>query len=223
MNTVNLAEKYKDSDRMDDADIPALVRDFKRHGLAEEIPRLFYHLNRESFDPDSRFPALAESIKLLNPKVENLNFSHQAEKGGGWKIDISENPDLDDISPLCGLDIRSLNASGIGSPDLKLLTEDGMTELRLSGTALNHLFELDQMEGIETLDISGTHIRNLVNIVKYSQLTSLDISGIDGLSISPQLVWCRNLRTLTVAESFNNDPTIQTLDNRGVIIIYTDE
>jgi len=220
---LKLAENYKDQPKVPDAEIPELVRNFKNHNLTGGIPRLFYHLNREPFDPAARFPALAESLKQLNPKIGNLNFSYQAAKGGGWRIDISGNPDLDDISPLCGLDIHSLNAGGIGSPDLKLLTEDGMTELVLSRTTLNHLFELDQMEGIESLDISETHIRNLINIIKYSQLTSLDISGIDGLSISPQLVWCRNLRTLTVSEAFKNDSTIRALANRGVIIIYTDE
>ncbi|RKX34673.1 MAG: hypothetical protein DRP64_19910, partial [Verrucomicrobia bacterium] len=218
--TLKLAEQYKDQPKVPDAGIPELVRGFKNHNLAGGIPRLFYHLNRAPFDPSTRFPALEASLMLLNPKIETLNFSYAPAKGGGWKIDIGNNPDLDDISPLCGLDIRSLNAGGIGSPDLKLLTESGMEELRLSGTALNHLFELDQLADLQVLDISHTRIRNLINMVKYSQLTSLDISNIEGLSISPQLVWCRNLRSLTVSEKFKDNPTIRALANRGVIIIY---
>ncbi|MCF7816493.1 MAG: serine/threonine protein kinase [Kiritimatiellales bacterium] len=218
---LNLADTYKDQLKVPDAGLPELVRAFKTHNMAEGIPRLFYHLNHGPFDPDTRFPAIEASLRLLNPKVEKLNFAYKPAKDGGWSIDLHGNPELDDISPLCGLDIRSLNASGIGSPDLRLLTESGMKELHLADTALNHLFELDQMAGLEALDISSTHIRNLVNIVKYPKLTSLDISGIDGLAISPQLVWCRNLRTLTVAEAFRDDPTIRTLANRGVIIIYT--
>lgn len=217
-----LSATYKDRDRLPDAEIPQLVRDFKNHNMTDAIPRLFYHFNQKSFDPQTRFSAIQTSLQLLNPKSKNLNFSYTPAPGGGWKIDISNNPDLDDISPLCGLDIRNLNASGIGSPDLKLLTENGMKELRLSGTVLNHLFELDQLAGLQVLDIRGTRIRNLINMVKYPQLTSLDISDIDGVSIAPQLVWCRNLRTLTVSEAFKNNPTIRTLANRGVIIIYTD-
>jgi Leucine-rich repeat (LRR) protein len=116
-----------------------------------------------------------------------------------------------------------LNASNIGSPDLKLLTESGMKELLLSGTVLNHLFELDQLGGLQVLDISRTRIRNLTILIKYPKLTSLDISGIDGLAISQQLVWSRDLNVLTVSEEFKDDPTIRSLANRGVIIIYTDE
>jgi serine/threonine protein kinase len=216
-----LAEKYQSRSSVPDSGIPDLVRDFINYNLGGGIPRLFYHLNRAPFDPATRFPALEESLKRLNPKVEKLHFSWKAAAGGGWKIDLSGNPDLDDISPLCGLRISQLNASDIGAPDLKLLTEDGMKELQLADTGLNHLFELDQFAGLQGLDISGTHIRNLINIVKYPLLTSLDISNIEGLSISPQLVWCRNLRTLTVSEEFKTNPTIRTLANRGVIIIYT--
>jgi len=80
----------------------------------------------------------------------------------------------------------------------------------------------DQLAGLQILDIGKTRIRNLVNIVKYPRLTSLDISGIDGLSIAPQLIWCRNLRVLTVSEKFKDDPTIRSLANRSVIIIYAD-
>jgi serine/threonine protein kinase len=220
---LRLAEKYTVRPAVTDAEIPQLVSDFKNHNVAGGIPRLFYHLNRAAFDPATHFPALAQSLQRLNPKVEQLNFAWQPAQNGGWKIDISNNPALDDISPLCGLDIRSLNAGGIGTPDLRLLTESGMKELRLSGTVLNHLFELDQLAGLQALDISRTRIRNLANIVKYPQLTSLDISGIEGLSISQQLVWCRNLNMLTVAEAFRNDPTIRALANRGVIIIYSDQ
>ena len=218
---LRLSAMYKDRTPVPDAGVPELLRNFKNHDMIDGIPRLFYHLNQQSFDPSTRFPAIEESLKLLNPEAGNLNFSYAPAQGGGWNIDIGNNPDLDDISPLCGLDIRSLNASGAGSPDLKLLTESGMKELHLSGTALNHLFELDQLAGLQTLDISGTRIRNLVNIVKYPRLASLDISHIEGLSISPQLVWCRNLRTLSVSEKFKANPTIRNLANRGVIIIYT--
>lgn len=219
---IRLAEKHKDSGPVPDAGIPELVRGFLSHNMAGGIPRLFYHLNQQPFDPATRFVAIAQSIQILNPKIENLHFSYQEANGGGWLIDASSNPNLDDISPLCGLDIRSLNASGTGAPNLKLLTGTGMRELRLSGTSLNHLFELDQLAGLQILDIGKTRIRNLVNIVKYPRLTSLDISGIDGLSIAPQLIWCRNLRVLTVSEKFKDDPTIRTLANRGVIIIYAD-
>ncbi len=219
---IAIAEKYKDSGPLSDREIPQLVRDFKTHNMGGGIPRLFYHLNQAPFNPTTRFPTIEESLKLLNPKIKTLNFSWKSASSGGWKIDLSNNPDLDDLSPLCGLDIHSLNASHIGFPNLKLLTQDSLQELHLSGTALNHLFELEPFTELRALDISETQIRNLGDIVKYPKLTSLNISGINGLTISPQLIWCRNLNLLTVSEKFKGDPTIRALANHGVIIIYTD-
>lgn len=222
ITTVNLARKYKDTDTIPDAGIPSLVRDFTQHNMASGIPRLFYHLNRASFDPESRFAAIAETLKQLNPKVGELNFRWTPTDSGEWKIDISDNPALDNISPLCGLKISSLNAGNIGIPDLRLVTEPNLRDLNLSGTRLNHLFELDQMTGLKTLNIGGTRIRNLSNIINYSKLAALDISDIEGLSISQELIWLQNLKLLTISETFRNNPTVQSLARRGVIIIYTD-
>ncbi|VGO15916.1 Serine/threonine-protein kinase PknD [Pontiella desulfatans] len=219
---IRLAKKYMETGAITDADLPRLVKDFKTYGIADGLPRLFYHLNQSAFDPETRFPALAEALQILNPEVETLNFNWQPTGSLGWIIDIGNNPGLNDISPLCGLHILILNASRIGSPDLNLLTEDGLVELRLAETQLNHLPELDQLEGLQVLDISGTRIRNLANIIRYPKLRALDLSGIEELAISPQLIWNQNLKMLTVAEAFRNDQTIINLTRRGVIIIYSD-
>jgi serine/threonine protein kinase len=220
MPTVRLAEKYKDANRIPDRELPTLVRDFIRHNLTSGLPRLFYHLNRAPFDPQTRFPALAEALKALNPQVGDLAFSWKP-MDSGWHIDVSENPGLDNFAPLCGLDIVQLTANHTGTPDLKMLTGKKIKQVALSGTELNHLPALDHLAGIESLDISDTRIRNIGNIDKYPRLISLDISGIDGLTISPQLLWCRQLQWLTVSENFRDDPTIQQLAARGTIIIYT--
>jgi len=219
---IRLAKKYKAAGEITDADLPQLTKNFIDHGIADGMPRLFYHLNRAAFDPETRFPAIAESLKILNPEVEEVNFKWQA-MGSGWLIDMGNNPELNDISPLCGLDILILNASNTGTLDLNLLTEDELIELRLSGTQLNHLPERDQLRELQVLDISNTRIRDITNILKYPKLKSLDISGIDGLAVSPQLFWSQNLKMLTISETFRNDPTIGALARRGVIIIYTDE
>jgi serine/threonine protein kinase len=215
-----LAKKYKTRSSLADSDLPELVSDFRQHH-PEGIPRLFHHLNRASFNPQTRFPALAESLKRLNPTIEKLNFSWKPTPEG-WAIDISNNPALDDISPLCGLDMHSLNAGGIGTPNLRVLTGKGLRELRLGGTRINHLVELDQLAGLTMLDIGSTRIRNLANITKYPQLEILDLGGIEGLTIPQQLLWCRRLRMLTVSETVRNDSTIRALSRQGVIIIYTD-
>jgi len=220
---IRLAKKYKNAGRIVDADLPQLVEDFIDYGIAEGIPRLFYHLNQSAFDPETRLPAIAKALEILNPKAGKVNFKWQAMGSAGWLIDLGRNPELDDISPLCGLDILILNASNTGSPDLNMLTEEGLLELRLSGIQLNHLPELDQLVNLKVLDISKTRIRNITNILKYPKLESLDISGIDGLTVSPQLIWSPYLKMLTISEAFFNDPTIRALARRGVIIIYSDQ
>ena len=161
-------------------------------------------------------------IKILNPDIEKLQFSWKATGSNGWIIDISNNPDLDDITPLGGLNIRVLNANDTGAIDLYRLSSSDLLELRLSGTKLNHLPDLDQLNNLRVLDISNTNIRNLSNLVKLSKLTTLDLSGIEGLTISQQLIWNRNLKLLTVPEAYRNDMTIKSLARRGVIIIYSD-
>ncbi len=217
-----LAKKYKDHDNLPDAELPQLVKDFKAYNVPDIIPRFFYHANKAPFDPETRFPALAKALEILNPKVETLNFAWNEMGADGWIIEIGNNPELEDISPLCGLKVRLLNANNIGIPDLKLLTEEGLLELRLSGSSLNHLVETDRMADLKLLDISNTRIRNLNSLIRYPKLTSLDISGIEDLTISPQLIWIRNLKILTVSETFRNDPTIRAISRRGVIIIYSD-
>jgi serine/threonine protein kinase len=217
-----LLDTYADKDGLAGNAVSALVGDFLNHGMKDGLPRLFHHLNQESFDPDAHFQTIKTALGLLNPTVKELHFDWRAARSGGWIIDVGDNPGLDDISPLCGLDIASLTADNIGTPDLALLTGKNLRFLALSGSRINHLFDLDQLAGLEELDISDTAIRNIANIVKYPRLATLDLSGIDELAVSPQLVWCRNLKLLTIAETFRNDPTVQTLARRGVIIIYTD-
>jgi hypothetical protein len=220
---IRLADKYRTGGPVTDAGLPQLVKDFQRYGLAEGIPRLFYHLNREPFDPQTRFPAVAEALAIQNPEVESLNFNWQVMGPAGWIMDVGNNPALNDLSPLCGLKILILNASLTGTPDLRAVTEPGLLELRLSGTRLNRLPERPQLSGVKVLDISKTRIRDIAPILKYSRLSTLDISGIEELTVSPQLVWLQNLRMLTISEALFNDPTILALTRRGVIIIYSEE
>jgi hypothetical protein len=220
---MRLAKKYRKAGPISDTQLPQLVKDFKDYTIPDQLPRLFFHLNQTAFNPETRFPAIADSLKVLNPEVDDLNFSWQPAGSNGWIIDMGNNPGLSDITPLCGLNIMMLNAGNTQNPDLSLITEPGMVELRLGSTQLNHLFDLDQFTSLQSLDISRTNIRNLNNILKYSKLRSLDISGIEELSITSNLLWLRNLKMLTVSAAFRDDRTIKLLAQRGVIIIYTDE
>ena len=215
-----LANSSRYTQPVSDADLPRLAADFQNNGMARMLPRLFYHANQSTFNPETRFPALALTLEQMNPSVHQLNFKWEAGTDG-WNIDISGNSGLDDLTPLCGLPIESLKADGIGSPELALLSGNSLRALSLSDARLNHLPVFKAWSGLESLNISGTRIRNLDNLIEYPAIESLDISRIENLTISPQLIWCRNLKLLTVAETFRNNPTIQSLSRRGVIIIYT--
>lgn len=221
--SIRLARKYRDAGKIDDTAIPQLVEDFVDYGLSENLPRLFYHLNKTAYTPETRFAAIAESLKILNPEVETLRFNAQAMGGKGWLVDIGNNPELNDISPLCGLSILILNASRTGAPDLSLLTEEGLIELRVANTLISRLPTGDQFTELQMLDISNTRVKDISNILQFPQLRSLDVSGIDGLVLSPQLVWSQHLSILSISGSYRNDPTIRTLTTRGVIVVYTDE
>lgn len=217
-----LSEKYRNEESLTETQIPEFVKDLKAYNLDELLPRFFYSLNRNSFTPETHFPVISKSLQILNPQGGSLNLSWQPVRKNQWIIDISGAPNLNDITPLCGLNIIMLNAGNSGAIDLSLLTEGNVIELRLSGSDMNHLFQLDQMKNLQLLDISKTRIRNLTNILKYPNLTSLNISGIKDLEISPQLLWNHKLKILTVSEQFRNDPTIKKLSRRGVIIIYAE-
>ncbi len=216
-----LAETYLGEGAVADELLPQFVADLRAAGMDNEIPRLFYHANTQPFVSETRFPALAASLGILNPLLSNPKLEWKATNSG-WSIDIGDNPGLDDISPLCGLKIEALEADRIGSPNLELLVGTGLRKLNLAHAPLNNLFDLDRFADLEELNLQGTNIRNISNIVKYPKITTLNISDIDGLSITPQLVWNRNLRLLTVSAAFRNDPTIQSLARRGVIINYTE-
>lgn len=220
VGSVKLAETLKETTPASGMEIPGLVDRFTQNDLTDRLPRLFHHLNQTSFKPQAHFAALSQLTAKLNPEVDELNFNWKSSKNG-WSLDLSNN-NLTDLTPLCGLDIERLDLSGSGTPDLKPLTRPGLRELRLAGCAYNHLPVLESPADLETLDLSQTQIRNLVNITQYPKLTSLDISGIEGLTIPPQLIWCRNLEFLTLARSFRLDPTVQTLAKHGVILIFTD-
>jgi len=219
---VRLARKYRDAETVEDADIAQLVADFIDYGLAEHLPRLFYHFNQSDFNPETHFPAMAEALRILNPDLGELNFTWQDTGGNGWILNIGDNPELNNISPLCGLNILILSADNVGNIDLGMLTEEGLIELRIAGTPLNYLPELKQLENLKVLDISRTRIRTLNSVIGYQKLMSLNVSGIEELVISPQLIWNQNLKMMTVSQSLHSDPTIQALSRRGVLIIYTD-
>ena len=213
-----LAERYADRS-IADADLPELARAFRAYDMGGGIPHLFYGLNREPFDPATRFPALADTLRLLNPKAKSLALRYAPAPDGTWDVAISGASELDDVSALCGLPLRALDLSGAGAIDLRLLRFDRLRDLRLSGTPVSRLPEDADLSALESLDLSGTRVRNLDFVARCARLTRLDLGGVKGLRLSAQLVWCRNLKTLLLPPERMRDPIARSLARRGVVVI----
>ena len=219
---LKLAEKYQRFPPSPSL-LPLLAKDFHRAGLDADLPRLFYTFNQSKPFTDAHFEALAASLKEFNPRVKSLHFTPTKLSEGGWWIDLSDNPELENLLPLCGLEIRRLDLSKSGSPPLDPIERNTLKYLHLSQTAFNHLSEVGRFPNLRFLDISQTQIRNLSGILEYPHLKDLNISGIKDLSIPSQLLWCRELRSITLSEKFRNDPTIQKLSNHSVFLFFTKE
>ncbi len=220
---LQLALKYREVGVPADERLPALVKDFAAHHLADLLPRLFHQLNQAPHQPSTRMPALQESLQLLNPEAGNLRFSWSRAPEGGLNIDLDGNTGLGSLVPLCGLDIRRLNLNHARRPDLSPLHLENLLELRLANAQTEKLSEFGRLPNLRTLDIGGTRILDLGGLFRFPRLVSLNLSGIAEMDIPPQLLWCRDLRVISVPLSYRADPTIIALARRGVIMAYTDE
>lgn len=216
-----LVDKYKNKTALSPSEIPGFVKDFRTYGIPDKLPRLFFTLNQSTFNPDDHFKVLSDCLSTLNPNAKDLNFNWSPADKAAWTIDISNNPNLSDITPLCGLNLLQLNAEHTGAIDLSMLTENTLTGLNLNKADLNHLSGLDHLINLQSLDISETRIKNISVLLKHPNLTTLNISNIEDLEISPQLILNQKLKMLTVSEKLRNDPTVMALARRGVIVIYT--
>jgi serine/threonine protein kinase len=201
--------------------LPQLLEDFQHAGLESDLPRLFYTFNQSEPFSEAHFKSLTASLKKLNPRVQSLHFTPTKLSAGGWWIDLSDNPDLENLLPLCGIEIQRLDLSKSGSPPLDPIQKSTLKYLHLSQTSFNHLSEIGRFPNLQFLDISRTQIRNLSGILEYPHLKDLNISGIKDATIPPQLLWCRELRSITLSQKFRTDPTLQKLSNRGVFLFFT--
>lgn len=217
---LRLAQKYKDTPPITDAQLPTLIQAFIQHNLTPLLPRLFHHLNQTPFNPDTRFPALEKCLQQLNPDTPNLTLHHTSFGSSGFLINLSQNPELNTLTPLSGIPIIILNLNGTGRPDLAPLQLNSIRELRLAQTRLESLNQIGDLPQLNILDLSHTRIRNLSSILRYPKLTTLNLSGIENLELSPRLIWCRQLKTITLTPQTQTPQALRPLINRGIILIY---
>ena len=217
---LRLANKYKNTPAITDAQLPTLIQAFIQHNLTPQLPRLFHHLNQAPFNPATRLPALEKCLQQLNPDTPNLTLRHTPFGSAGFLIDLGQNPELSILTPLSGLPITILNLNRTGRPDLAPLQLDTLRELRLAHTRLETLNQIGDLPQLNILDLSHTRIRNLSSILRYPNLTTLNLSGIENLELSPRLIWCRHLKTITLTPQTQPPQALRPLINRGIILIY---
>jgi serine/threonine protein kinase len=215
------AKKYQNTPYKETL-LPRMVADFFTYNLETMLPRFFYTLNQTPYDIDSRMKGLKEALLLLNPTQDALNLSWSESSNQTLLIDAGHNPTLSNVLAFSGLNIRLLNLSHCARPNLRALQLENLMELRVSHTRFENLNEIGPLPQLQLLDISHTLIRDISSILQYPNLVSLNISGIEGLEISPRLIWAKKLRVLTLSRIHQNHPTIRTLAARGVIMQYTE-
>ena len=217
---LRLANKYKNSTPITDAQLPTLIQAFIQHNLTSLLPRLFHHLNQAPFNPETRFNALEQCLQELNPDTPNLTLNYTPIGSAGFLIDLGQNPELNTLTPLSGLPIIILNLNGTGLPDLAPLRLDALRELRLAHTRLESLNQIGDLPQLNILDLSHTRIRNISSILRYPNLTTLHLNDIENLELSPRLIWCRQLKTITLTPQTQTPQALQPLINRGILLIY---
>ncbi|MFL2876512.1 MAG: protein kinase domain-containing protein [Pontiellaceae bacterium] len=217
---LRLANKYKNSPPITDIQLPTLIQAFIQHNLTHLLPRLFHHLNQAPFNPETRFNALEQCLQKLNPDTPNLTLYYTPFGSAGFLIDLSQNPELNSLTPLSGLPIIILNLNGTGLPDLAPLQLDALRELRLADTRFESLNQIGDLPQLNILDLSHTRIRNISSILRYPNLTTLQLNGIENLELSPRLIWCRQLKTITLTPQTQTPQALQPLINRGILLIY---
>ncbi len=217
---LRLANKYKNTLPITDAQLPTLIQAFIQHNLTPLLPRLFHHLNQAPFNPETRFASLEKCLQKLNPDTPNLTLRHTSFGSAGFLIDLAQNSELNTLTPLSGLPIIILNLNGTERPELAPLQLDALRELRLAHTRFESLNQIGDLPQLNILDLSHTRIRNLSTILRYPNLTTLHLNGIENLELSPRLIWCRQLKTLTLTPKTQTPQVLQPLINRGIILIY---
>ena len=123
--------------------------------------------------------SLKRCLEIVNPEVRNLNLNYNALGTSNFIINLGNNKELNNLTPLSGLNISVLNLNGSGRPNLLPIRIDTLRELRLANTRLETLDEIGNLPELNVLDISNTKIRNLSDILIYPKLTELNVSGIE--------------------------------------------
>ena len=101
--------------------------------------------------------SLKRCLEIVNPEVRNLNLNYNALGTSNFIINLGNNKELNNLTPLSGLNISILNLNGSGRPNLlPIINYIRFVELRLANTRLETLDEIGNLPELNVLDISNT-------------------------------------------------------------------
>ncbi len=132
----------------------------------------------ETVDPETeadRMARLREALRAANPELgDGFRMRHRSIEGG-LALDLSNNPELQSLTPLAGLPLVSLNLQNCGIEDLEPLRGLRLRELNLAGTRVTDLGPIER-HPLGSLNLADAPVANLAPL-RGSPIEDLDLSG----------------------------------------------
>ena len=128
----------------------------------------------------------------------------------GVELDLSENPDFSDLTPLATLPLTRLAVRNTAVYNLDALAGMPLHGLDASGTAVS---SLDPLVGapITSLLLANTPIADLA-LIRFFPLRELTLHGCANIKDVTPLAQCRKLQRLTVPAAAENIPLLRELE-----------
>jgi eukaryotic-like serine/threonine-protein kinase len=137
----------------------------------------YHNINNRVEKPTQHFPILKKLLKIHNPNLKTLNFSY-VKVDKGWDIDISNNPELVDISPLCGLRIVKLKMENTGIKTISCISQWTLKELYCANSPVEYFIGRDNLQSCEIIDLSNTNYSDLSFLYAMPNLKKLYLGNI---------------------------------------------
>ena len=153
---MKLAEKYghnkDDSERLNANKFIALLRRIPTIQLKRTLYRNEV-LNYQSVTEHMKI--IKEMLYVNNPHLDNV-FFHFENKNGKNYLDLSGNPDMDQVGCIRLMPLHYLNVEGLNLENRETLQMRGMPleELNISGTSINNYSFLESIPNLKKLTIT---------------------------------------------------------------------
>ena len=178
--------------RLSAREAAACVRTLRLIGTGKADRALRTYLN------DSRITVVSELARALNP-LEIALVRNRLQRG--TSVPEAVRSQFFDLTPLCDLDLSSLDLSGTRVDDLaQLAGRTTLQSLNLSGTPVSDLTPLAGLTSLKALDLSGMQVSDLTPLAGLTSLESLSLSDTQVSNLTP-LAGLKNLKSLGLSHT----------------------